>query len=112
MHSGMTGGEFRVFCKAFRVTTFVLALSLASSIHAGASSLISHGGFEDPGFEDWTTIEATTGSLLFEGGSAHSGHSAAWFGAVGHYDDSIWQEFPTTPGTPYVLTFWLAHGAK
>jgi hypothetical protein len=75
---------------------------------ARANSILN-GGFEDPAFSDWAVEQAASGSALFEGGSAHTGHSAAWFGAVGTIADTISETFATTPGVTYVLTFWVAH---
>lgn len=70
---------------------------------------ILNGDFESPYFANWLVQPAASGSLLFEGGSAHTGHSAAWFGAVSSLADTISQTFATTPGESYVTTFWLRH---
>jgi len=86
----------------------MVVLGLAPA--ASASSIIN-GGFETGDLAGWTPTSASTGSLLSIGRHAHSGHDAAWFGAVGGSDDSLFQTFATLPGESYIVTFLLGHGA-
>ena len=73
------------------------------------ASTILNGGFESATWADWTTTLAPSGSILFVGSHAHSGRDAAWFGAIGGFDDQLSQIFPTDPGHYYWVDFWLAH---
>jgi hypothetical protein len=87
------------------VAAIVTALLFASE--AGASTIIN-GGFES-GMTGWTMDPPdANGSLLLLSSHEHSGHRAAWFGAIGTGYDSLLQTFATTPGQAYVLDFWLA----
>lgn len=88
----------------------VVVLALAVVPEARANSILN-GGFESSSFADWLVDPAASGSLIFEGGSAHTGHAAAWFGAVGTLGDTISETFATNPGESYVMTFWLGHRA-
>ena len=85
-----------------------LLLSIWFAPRAQANSILN-GGFEASGFADSMVQPGGSGSLVFEGGSAHTGHAAAWFGAVGAIADTISEVFSTNPGESYTATFWLAH---
>ena len=75
--------------------TAVAALSVA---YPARANLITNGGFED-GFFGWSH-SGTVGLS----GNAHSGNQAASFGVP---SGSVAQNV-TTPGTSYVVDFWLA----
>jgi hypothetical protein len=86
-------------------------LSFAGPASAGS---VVNGGFETGDFTGWAksgnpffTGVGDAASLAAKGGSVHSGDFAAFFGppTLGF----ITQSLPTTPGTTYVLDFWLAH---
>ncbi len=77
------------------VLTAVTALSVA---YPARANLITNGGFED-GFFGWSH-SGTVGLS----GNAHSGNQAASFGVP---SGSVAQNV-TTPGTSYVVDFWLA----
>jgi hypothetical protein len=89
-----------------------IALCLAGSVREAGANAILNGGFETPGLVDWIVTPAVVGSDIFDGGRAHSGRSAAWFGAYGPTRDRLSQTFATSPGESYVLNFWLAHGSS
>jgi hypothetical protein len=82
-------------------------LGAAPMAHANS---ILNGGFESATWADWTGTLAPSGSILFIGSHGHSGRDAAWFGAIGSFDDQLSQTFPTVPGGYYFVDFWLAHG--
>jgi hypothetical protein len=75
--------------------TAVAALSVA---YPASANLITNGGFEN-GFFGWSH-SGTVGLS----GNAHSGNQAASFGVP---SGSVAQNV-TTPGTSYVVDFWLA----
>jgi hypothetical protein len=83
---------------------------LAAAKPARATSIVN-GGFETGNFDGWTVTPASSNSVIYVGGKAHSGFDAAWFGAMGSHDDSLSQTLDTTAGTTYTITFWLRHGA-
>ncbi len=78
---------------------------------AQASSILN-GGFESASWVDWSGTLAPSGSILFVGSHGHSGRDAAWFGAIGGFDDQLSQTFATVPGGTYIVDFWLAHGGR
>jgi hypothetical protein len=92
-----------------------LALAACLSFARPASAgIVVNGDFEKGTFADWTqsgdpkfTGVGNAATLAGLGGSVHSGDFAAFFGppTLGF----ITQSLPTTPGTTYVLDFWLAH---
>ena len=75
------------------------------------ANAILDGGFESATWADWIVTDASSGSLLFIGSHGHSGRDAAWFGAIGGFDDQLSQTFSTHQGDTYVVDFWLAHGS-
>jgi hypothetical protein len=70
-------------------------------------NLVVNGGFETGNFSGWA-LSGNTGSTTV-GGTPHSGSYAANLGPVGS-EGFITQTLLTTPGTSYVLTYWLANG--
>ncbi len=79
--------------------------TMESAGNGGGSgpNLVVNGGFETGDFTGWTTDSGsvTTGSTY-----AHSGTYGAQFGPVGSLG-YLSQTLSTTPGTSYVLSFWL-----
>ena len=81
----------------------LLGLGITQSARA---NLISNGGFETGDFSGWMVSgrdNDVVGSVPFI--SPHSGNSQALFGFL---SNSIKQDVATTPGSSYVVTFWLA----
>jgi hypothetical protein len=102
-------GRSAVILRTPAICAAVLALVCGVVPEVRADAIVNP-GFEQGQFVGWTVSEAPAGSLLLQGGRAHSGRSAAWFGAVGGSSDSLAQTFAVTPGEQYALSFWLAHG--
>ena len=81
----------------------LLGLGMTQSTRA---NLITNGGFETGDFSGWTvsgTDNEVEGSVPFI--SPHSGNYQAQFGVK---NNSITQNVATTPGSSYVVDFWLA----
>jgi len=82
-----------------RPILLVLTASAALSVaYPARANLITNGGFED-GFFGWSHS-----GIVGLSGNAHSGKQAASFGVP---SGSVAQNV-TTPGTSYVVDFWLA----
>jgi len=81
----------------------LLGLGITQSARA---NLITNGGFETGDFSAWTVLgndNGVVGAQPFT--SPHSGNFQALFASG---DNSISQNVTTTPGSSYVITFWLA----
>jgi hypothetical protein len=91
--------------KVFLILTAVAALSVA---YPAKADLITNGGFETGDFSGWT-VSATDNDMVVVGPvpfiSPHSGNFQALAG-VGI--NSVTQNVATTPGSSYVIHFWLA----
>ena len=97
----MTTGKHRFY--SILAVVSLLGLGITQSARA---NLITNGGFETGDFSGWTVSGINNdviGSDRFT--SPHSGNFQAIFGFA---DNSISQNVTTTPGSPYVVTFWLA----
>src|SRR6202012_4923075 len=68
------------------------------------SDIVSNGGFETGDFSGW--MDDGSGSVVNDTTYVHSGTYGAEFGAVGALG-YIQQTLNTTPGTSYLLSFWL-----
>src|SRR5712691_12326295 len=99
-----------VYRKAVGIGAVVLAMLLSST--AARANMIVNGGFETGTFDDWLPIPPPVDSLFFVSGVPHTGHYAAWFGAIGVVDETLSQDVATVPGDTYVVDFWLAHGSR
>ena len=85
----------------------LLGLGITQSARA---NLITNGGFETGDFSGWTVSGINNdviGSDRFT--SPHSGNFQALFGSG---DNSITQNVTTTPGSSYVISFWLAANVR
>jgi hypothetical protein len=102
----MTGRS--IYGRAVGIGAIVLML-LVSSTPARAN-IIANGGFETGQFDDWLPIPPPVEAMFFVSGHPHTGHYAAWFGAIGIVDETLSQQIPTVAGDRYVVDFWLAHG--
>ena len=72
-------------------------------------AILANGGFEFGDFSGWTAQAAPSGSsfsVVNDAAAAHSGDSYASFDGA-FSSDRISQGFPTTPGHPYELSFWI-----
>jgi hypothetical protein len=94
----------------FPRTAFLLVAALLVWAPAAQANAILNGGFETATLANWTMTPAASGSMAYVGGHAHSGRNALWFGAIGAFDDQVFQTFATQPGQTYVIAFWVAHG--
>ena len=88
--------------------TLLLAVSIAFGLSAhsllAATNLVQNGGFES-GTNDWN-LNNDDFSITAANGPSASGTAAALLGGAGTSDDgSIFQNFPTTPGINYVITY-------
>ena len=88
----------------------LLGVSITQSVKA---NLVTNGGFEAGHLSGWAVGSgspyAEAGAVGAQGISVHSGNFAAFF-RDGTY--SINQFLTTTPGTSYILDFWLANNNK
>jgi len=85
----------------------LLGLGITQSARA---NLITNGGFETGNFSGWTVLGTdndVVGVQPFT--SPHSGNFQALFASG---DNSISQNVTTTPGSSYVITFWLAPNVR
>lgn len=88
-----------------------IALFVLIATHLSAANLVTNGGFESGFFAGWATIPAATGSNFGVGntgpGTGGTGNFVAFFQASGGLNDAISQTFVTTPGSAYILSFFL-----
>src|SRR5467141_3839244 len=91
--------------KILLALTAVAALSVA---YPASANLITNPGFETGNFTGWT---ANSGALVLgtvNGVAPHSGSFQARLGSPGQGAGSITQSVATTPGSSYIIDFWLA----
>lgn len=81
----------------------VAALLVVSAAHA---NLVVNGGFETGDFTGWT-LSGNPGYIGIVTDPVHSGTFAASFGAVGFQTMLAQTLVPTTPGSSYLIDFWL-----
>jgi uncharacterized repeat protein (TIGR01451 family) len=86
--------------------------SVTSSVAVLQASLILNGGFETGDFTGWALSGDNTWTIVDDGGSSgiapHSGSYEAALGtssSLGYLSQTV----ATTPGTSYLLSFWLNH---
>jgi protein with PEP-CTERM/exosortase system signal/uncharacterized protein DUF642 len=97
----VTTGKYGLY--AILALVSLLGLGITQSARA---NLITNGGFETGDFSGWTVLGTdndVVGAQPFT--SPHSGNFQALFASG---DNSISQNVTTTPGSSYVITFWLA----
>jgi hypothetical protein len=103
--------EMKLFCLRLAV---VCSLSFATAQAHAAIELVVNGGFEETADEptDFIPEWDEFGLTMFHGvgGNPRTGAQAAFFGAIDGTSE-ISQSLPTTAGTIYSLTFWLANSA-
>src|SRR5271157_3314281 len=103
--------------KVFKVLAIsALLLGLAVGAHA---SIVQNGNFDantPPSGTaplGWILTQASSGSDFFVGAmptyGALSAPNSANFGAVGSFDDVLYQVLTTVSGQSYTLDFWLSH---
>ena len=100
------------FSLAIVVVAAFFLISIVATSEVSATNLIANGGFETGTFApDWIAIPASSGSLFgVSTTDPHSGLYAAYFGATGSSNDTIFQfSTSTQAGQSYVFSFWLAH---
>jgi alpha-tubulin suppressor-like RCC1 family protein len=68
--------------------------------------IVANGGFETHDFTGWTLVGSFGNSVATNSASVHSGHCAAQMGQVGSLA-FLSQTLSLTPGTNYLLSFWL-----
>jgi alpha-tubulin suppressor-like RCC1 family protein len=68
--------------------------------------IVANGGFETRDFTGWALVGDLSNSVTTNSASVHSGLCAAKMGQVGSLA-SLSQTLNTTPGTNYLLSFWL-----
>ena len=85
---------------------FACASALVLASGAARADLVVNGGFETGDFTGWT-LTGNSGFISITS-DAHSGNSAASFGAVGS-PTFLSQILPTTAGSNYSISFWLAN---
>ena len=68
-------------------------------------NIVSNGGFETGDFSGWMA-DGSSGDVTSDTNYVHSGTYGAEFGAVGSLG-YLSQTLATTPGTSYLLSFWL-----
>ena len=99
------------FSLAIAIVAAFFVISIVATSEVSATNLINNGGFETGDFADWIPIAASAGSLFgVSTTDPHSGTYAAYFGAVGTSNDTIFQFTTSTQvGQTYHFNFWLAH---
>ena len=93
-----------------KVLLALTAIGALSFAYPAKANLITNGGFETGDFSGWTVSGINNdviGTDRFT--SPHSGNFQAIFGFA---DNSISQNVTTTPGSSYVINFWLAANVR
>ncbi len=95
-----------IILAAIRCSLMFATAAAFSVAYPAKANLITNGGFETGDFSGWTVSgrdNEVEGSVPFI--PPHSGNFQAQFG-IGN--NSITQNVATTPGSSYVVDFWLA----
>jgi hypothetical protein len=93
-----------------KVLLALTAIGALSFAYPAKANLITNGGFETGDFSGWTVLGTdndVVGAQPFT--LPHSGNFQALFASG---DNSISQNVTTTPGSSYVITFWLAANVR
>lgn len=97
---------------------FAAALALLSGpFWASAANLVVNSGFETGDLSGWTlsgTNSAPSDNGIYygvDGADAHGGNYGAYFGPVGGIL-KLDQTLATSPGTTYMISFWLAQAPE
>ena len=101
----VTTGKYDLY--AILAVVSLLGVGITQSARA---NLITNGGFETGDFSGWTVLGTdndVVGAQPFT--SPHSGNFQALFASG---DNSISQNVTTTPGSSYLVTFWLAANVR
>src|SRR3954470_5353836 len=103
---------------------FIKSIAMATAfvcmcaIPAFSQNLVTNGGFEAGNFSGWTQFGDTTSTGVCTDGdptvdcSGFAPHSGDWMGSFGAVftQGGVYQTLATSPGTNYLISFYLSNG--